>query len=298
MWVVLAICSAMGLGVYDIFKKVSLNNNAVIPVLFFSTLSASLMVVPFFLTSVYYPEKAMEWGLYIPFSGWKVQLMILLKTVIVLGSWIFAFYAIKHLPLTIVTPIRATGPLWTLLGAVLIYNEVPNYIQSAGIVLTLASFYYFSIVGKTEGINFKNNKWVGMIVAGTLLGACSGLYDKYLCQNYNRLEIQAFFTFYQLMLMTPILLLLWLPKRRKTTPFQFRWSIPLIGITLLFADFLYFKALSFPDVLISVVSTARRGGVVIAFIAGFIFFKEKNLLKKSVALTGILGGILLLYLGK
>ena len=37
MWILLAFLSAMLLGVYDVFKKVSLKDNAVIPVLLLNT---------------------------------------------------------------------------------------------------------------------------------------------------------------------------------------------------------------------------------------------------------------------
>ncbi|PWJ37900.1 DMT family transporter [Sediminitomix flava] len=297
MWVLLSIFSAAGLGVYDVLKKVSLNNNAVLPVLLFSSLAASIVVLPFIVLSFTNPQLVETTGIFIPFSGWNVQFLIMLKTVLVLGSWICAFFAIKHLPLTIVTPIRATGPLWTLIGAIFIYHEVPSALQLFGIGITLVAFYYFSIVGKVEGIDFKTNKWIGLIIVATLLGACSGLYDKYLCRIYDPKEIQAYFTIYQLLFLLPLNLLLWYPKKDQYSPFQWRWSIPAIGLTLLFSDFLYFKALSDPDALISVVSTARRGSVVIAFFGGFLLYKEKNLFRKLIALSGIMLGIMLLYIG-
>lgn len=296
MWWILALVSALFLGVYDVVKKVSLNNNAVFPILLFSSLSSSFIFIP-----ILYCSSTGLLGedslFYIPPISSTEHLMLFLKSVIVVGSWIFSFFALKHLPLTIVAPIRATGPLWTLIGALLIFGERLSPLQWLGIVVTLGFFYLFSIAGKTEGINFKRNKWVLFIIIGTLLGAVSGLYDKFLLQKINRMAVQCYFTFYQVALMLPIVLILWLPQKGKTTTFKWRWSIPMIGILLIVADFFYFYALHMPDSMISIISALRRGSVVIAFTFAAILFKEKNIKMKALYLLGILVGIALLIFG-
>lgn len=296
MWWILALVSALFLGVYDVVKKVSLNNNAVFPILLFSSISSSLLFIPllYFSNSGLLNESSL---FYIPTISTTEHLMLLLKSVIVVGSWSFSFFALKHLPLTIVAPIRATGPLWTLIGAIIIFNERLSPLQWIGIIITLGFFYLFSIAGKTEGINFKRNKWILFIIIGTLLGAVSGLYDKFLLQKINRMAVQCYFTFYQVALMIPIVLIIWLPQKGKTTPFKWRWSIPLIGIFLIIADFFYFYALHIPDSMISVISALRRGGVIIAFTFAAIFFNEKNIKVKALYLLGILVGITLLIFG-
>ncbi|MCU4155726.1 EamA family transporter [Carboxylicivirga sp. A043] len=296
MWFYLALSSALLLGVYDVFKKASLNNNAVLPVLMISIMSSALLFIPLWLLSVNNYITA-EHELFIPNITINEHLQILLKSVIVLISWIFSFFALKHLPITIVAPIRATGPLWTLIGAILIFSEQLNTYQWIGIITTLSFFYLFSTTGKTEGISFKNNKWFWFIILATISGAASGLYDKHLLHRVDRLAVQCWFSIYQTLLMIPIILLLWWPNRKTSTPFSFRWTIPLIGITLILADFIYFKAVSQSDALISVISAIRRGGVIIAFTFGAIVFKEQNIKKKAYYLTGILIGIAVLIYG-
>ncbi|MBK3516842.1 DMT family transporter [Carboxylicivirga marina] len=293
MWFYLAFSSAMLLGIYDVFKKMSLNNNAVLPVLMLSISTSALIFIPFILLSNYNIIGHEHW-LHIPKLNATQHLQVVLKSVIVLTSWIFSFFALKHLPITIVTPIRATGPLWTLLGALVIFSEQLNGLQWIGIATTLLFFYLFSTTGKTEGISFISNKWFWFIILATLSGAVSGLYDKYLLQQLDRMAIQAWFSIYQWFLMIPIVAFLWWPSRKKSTPFSFRWTIPLIGIMLVLADYLYFKALSQTDALISVISAIRRGGVIIAFTFGAIVFKEQNIKKKSLYLLGILAGISIL----
>lgn len=296
MWFYLALLSAFFLGIYDILKKTSLNNNAVLPVLMLSISTSALICVPIILLSKFGIINSHHL-LYTPEISKIEHFQIFLKSIIVLSSWIFSFFALKHLPITIVTPIRATGPLWTLIGAILIFSEKLNTLQWLGILVTLLFFYLFSTTGKKEGLKLKSNKWFWFIILATLTGAVSGLYDKHLMQSINRMAVQTWFSIYQVALMVPIILILWWPKRKTSTPFTFRWSIPLVGIVLLIADFVYFYALSNPDALISVISSLRRGSVIIAFSIGAILFREKNIKQKSFYLAGIITGIALLLLG-
>ncbi|HKK81723.1 MAG TPA: DMT family transporter [Prolixibacteraceae bacterium] len=297
MWAILGIIAAVLLGVYDVFKKTSLSNNAVIPVLLISVSTSAIIYLPFILGSRFEPEFLQSINLYIPQPTAREHLLVFLKAVIVLSSWILSFFAIKHLPLTFVTPIRATGPLWTLLGALIIFSEHLNTLQWAGITITLIFFYLFSTTGKLEGIHFRKNKWVFLIILATLFGSASGLYDKYIVSTTNRLIVQVWSGIYQMVLMIIIFAFLWYPKRRKNTPFTWRWSIPLIGVFLILTDFFYFYALSDPDALISILSGIRRSGVVISFVFGAIFLKENNIRKKSFYLAGIIIGVLLMVLG-
>jgi len=297
MWALFAVASALFLGSYDVFKKLSLNKNAVLPVLFFSTLTSATIFIPLILLSTYYPDSLNKGLFYIPPAPFAQHGYFFLKSLIVTASWIFTFFAVKHLPLTIVSPIRATGPVWTLFGAIIIFSEHLTPIQWAGTALTLIFFYLFSLAGKTEGIHFASNKWIVYIIAGTLLGSVSGLYDKFLIHNFDRMAVQSWSSIYQVGLLAPVLLFLWYPKRAENTRFQWRWSIPMIGLFLVIADFLYFYAISLDGSLIGVISALRRSGVIISFTFGGYLFHERNIRKKGWLLLGILAGVLILLFG-
>ena len=297
MWVILGLISSFFLGMYDVSKKWSLNTNAVIPVLFFATVTGMMLFVPFLFASSFAPHFAKGYSWYIPEQNLLAHAHFFLKAIIVGTSWILAYFAMKNLPITIVGPIRASSPLWTLIGAVMIFNEHFTMMQWAGIIVTLSSYYAFALVGKREGIHFNNNKWVYMIVLATIIGAGSTLYDKYLISRYDRLAVQSWFSIYLVVFYIPILLFLWYPARKKNTPFQWRYSIMLIGLFLILADYAYFYALSFSDSLIGVLASLRRGSVVISFFVGAMIFKDKNIRSKKFILAGILIGILLIYWG-
>jgi uncharacterized membrane protein len=113
----------------------------------------------------------------------------------------------------------------------------------------------------------------------------------------DKMTVQSWYNFYQVLMMGVVFGLVWWPHRQKTTPFRWKWSIPLISIFLSVADFCYFYALSYPDALISVVSLVRRSGVIVGFISGWLFFKEKNILGKSLDLLLVILAMVLLWIG-
>lgn len=296
MWLALAFVSAFLLGFYDVFKKQSLKDNAVLPVLFLNTVICSLLFLPFILLSRY--SNSLDNTLvYVASADWSTHRYILLKSGIVLSSWIFGYFGMKHLPITIVGPINATRPIMVLLGALLLFGERLNLYQWIGVLLSILSFFLLSRSGKKEGINFKHDKWIYFIVIAAVMGAVSGLYDKYLMKRFDPMVIQAWYNIYQALIMCPILLFLWLPIRHKTTPFHWKWTIVCISLFLSAADFAYFYALSFDHSMVSIVSMIRRSSVVVSFLFGALFFHEKNLKSKVVDLILVLLSMIFLYFG-
>lgn len=289
MWLVLAFLSAVLLGFYDVCKKYSLRDNAVIPILFLNTLFCSIIFLPLAFRT--------------PFGGWEMQRYILLKACIVLSSWLLGYIGIKHLPITIVGPINATRPVMVLVGALLIFGERLNLWQWAGVLIAILSFFLLSRSGKKEGINFSHNRWIACTVGAAVLGAISGLYDKYLMATDGglglpRLTVQCWYNFYQCIMMGAMLLLLWWPKRRESTPFKWRWSILFISIFLSLADYVYFYSLSLDGALVSVISMVRRSSVLVSFVLGALLFHEKNLRSKAIDLALVLLSMVLLWLGQ
>lgn len=303
MWLLLAFLSAALLGFYDTFKKKSLRNNAVIPVLFLNTLFSTLIFLPFIVLSA--SSHTLDGSMfYVPQMGWAAHRFILLKSLLVLSSWIFGYFAMKHLPLSIVGPINATRPVLVLVGALLVYGERLNLWQWTGVLLAILSFFLLSRSGRKEGIDFKHNRWIFCLIIAALLGAASGLYDKYLMASaqdggvgLNRMVVQSWYNIYQMVLMGIILCTIWFPKRRQSTPFRWDGAIVFISIFLSLADFVYFYALSLPGAMISVVSMVRRGSVIVSFITAVLFFRERNVKAKAIDLLLVLLGMICLYIG-
>ena len=235
-------------------------------------------------------------GFYITDITWETHGFIVIKSMIMAYSWILAYQALKHLPITIVTPIRSAGPFFTFIGALIIYQERPSYLQWIGFILIITSVLLYSRIGQKEGIHFKKNKWIYAIIGATFLGASSGLYDKFLIQNLalNPQTLQFWFCFYTMLVLFVILSLTWFPFAAKRKVFKWRWSIPAVGILLQTADYFYFKALQDPEALILLLSAIKRSQILIAVVAGGVIFKEQNKRKKLVPLFGILIGVFLI----
>lgn len=302
-WLLLAFLSAALLGFYDAFKKEALRENAVIPVLFLNTLFSSILFLPFIILSGQ-TEILDNTIFHVASGGWEMHKYIVLKSLIVLSSWVLGYFGMKHLPLTIVGPINATRPVMVLVGALLVFGEHLNGWQWMGVLLAVMSFMMLSRSGKKEGIDFRHNHWIWMIVGAAVLGAISGLYDKYLMApegsggvGLDRMMVQSWYNIYQCGMMLIMLAVLWWPKHKQTTPFHWHWSIIGVSIFLSTADFVYFYSLSLPEAMISIVSMVRRGSVIVSFLFGAAFFHEKNLRAKAVDLALVLLGMIFLYIG-
>ena len=302
MWLLLAFASATLLGFYDTSKKAALKDNAVLPVLFLNTLFSTIIFSPFILDVLvgndWFAGTSLETA---PYQGegnmLKAHLMVVVKAVIVLTSWIAGYFGIKHIPITIVGPINATRPVMVLVGAMLLFGERLNLCQWIGVLLSMLSIYLMSRSSKKENIDFVRNKWMWCVAIGTIMGAVSALYDKFIMTELSPLFVQSWFNLYQFIMMFIILMVVWYPTREKTTRFHWSWAIPLIAIFVGAADFSYFNALSMEDSMISVVSLIRRGSVLISFACGVIIFKERNLKAKIVDLLLILIGMIFVYFG-
>ncbi len=297
-WIVITCISAILLGIYDLLKKVSLNGNAVPPVLFFSVLTGACIWLPIWTLSIANPEVLASLGLEIQKLSPLGHFHMITKSAIVGFSWIFAYVAVKHLPVSISGPIRASAPLWTIFMAVTFMNERPNVWQWSGVFTILTSFYLFSLVGKLEGIHFHRDKWVGFMLVATIAGACSAIYDKWLLQtqNYGVATVQCWFAFYLVAVLAPIYIH-WKLKKDKNSTFSWRWSIPGIGIMLIAADALYFIAVKDSESLISLITPIRRASVFVSFIGAVILFKEQHFQRKFLLILLLLTGLLLLKIG-
>ena len=296
-WIVASLVSAFFLGCYDLSTKHAVRGNAVLPVLFFANGCSALIWLVLQRGAALAPP-AFAPTLHVDTLTGFQHLQLLLKSVIVAASWVCSYFAVKHLPVSLAAPIRATGPVWTLLGATLVLGERPTWLEGLGIVITLGSFLGLSVVGAREGIHFRRNRRIWLLGGGTLLGAVSGLYDKYLLGSvgFTAATVQCWFSIYLALLFLP-LAVGWKLRWWQRQEFQWRGSILLVSLMLLLADFLYFNALRDPEALVSMVSSLRRGGTLVAFAGGIFLFGEVNARAKLPAVIGVVVGIVLTIAG-
>ena len=306
MWVVLAFVSALCLGFYDISKKVALRDGSVVDVLTASILiSSCILLIPLLLSRLA-PSLMSETAFFVPTLDLRGHLLTVLKSVIVLSSWLCAYLALKHLPISVVSPWQATRPMWTLIGAMLIFGERLNPWQWLGVLLAIGSIFLFQLssfdfrLSTLSRPRLRSNYYLALALA-IIIGAGSGLYDKYIMRLYDHNAVQVYYTFYQAVMM----LCVWMIVNQKNLQSKISniksikqfWAIILISLFLIVSDNVYMLALQDPDSMIAVVSTIRRGGTVIGFAYGLIFLKEKDPYKKVLCMLGILAGLICLALG-
>ncbi len=296
-WIAASLLSALFLGCYELGTKHAVRDNAVLPVLFFANVCSATVWTTLMALAAFSPGTLPATFHVAPLALTQ-HLMLLGKSALVASSWVCSYFAIKHLPVSLASPIRATGPMWTLLGAVLVLGERPSALEGVGIAITLASFVGLSFAGSREGIHFHRDKWIGFLVGGTLLGACSGLYDKFLLgrAGFDAATVQCWFSIYLAVLFLP-LAVGWKFRLWSRHEFHWRWSILVVSFALLIADFVYFDALRNPDALVSMVSSLRRGSTLVAFAGGLWLFGEVYNRQKLFAVLGVLAGIVLTILG-
>lgn len=288
-WWLPTLLSAIGLGIYDVCKKHAVKENSVMPVLFLATLCGSTFFVIF---------SALRGDL-LPAIVCSTRdfSLVMLKSAIVSASWICVYYAMRELPISLASPIRSTSPLWTMIGGIAIFREIPTLWQAVGMATILIGYMLFSILGKKEGFPWKS-KGMQLIVAGTLLGAASALYDKFLLNTLqlDRQMLQLYFSLDLVLLLGAAWGLRTLFGHRH--PFIWKWSIPATGILLILADYCYFYALSSEYAPISMISLLRRCSCAVSFFIGALIFRDKNIKAKSWALLLLIIGAALLALAK
>lgn len=289
MWTCWILASAVFLAFYDLAKKASVRENAVLPVLLLATVAGGGAYVAVLGAAGGIPAA-------LDVSARNLSL-ICIKSAIVSTSWVLTYCALRSLPITIATPIRASAPAIVFIAAFFLYGEQPTVVQGLGIILVFTGYWAFSKAGKFEGIDFLRSRAVWLAIGGMCMSAVSSIWDKFILQKCA-IPVETVQFWFQIGLVAIYSLLLTGQRalridRRK---FEWRWTIPATGILLAAADWLYFHGLAIPDVPISVGSLMRRFSVVITFLLGAVLFKERNLKRKGIALAAILIGVILLCL--
>ncbi|MBR5102573.1 MAG: DMT family transporter [Muribaculaceae bacterium] len=288
MWIAFAAISALCLGFYDVFKKKALNGNNVFAVLFLNTVFCTVIMSPVLIGTVTDPTS----NFVIP----QNHILLFIKAVIVTTSWLLGYFAIKHLPLTIQGSVNAFRPVLVLVGAIIIFSERLNVLQWIGVILGFASLLWVGFVGRREGVVAGNRKWLLCGIASVVLWAASGLYDKFLMNHFKPINVEAWYSFYQFLIMSAVMVLSW-KVVKKREPFKWRWSIFWISLFICAADLTYFLALYQTDSMVSVASMLRRSSALVAFFYGIFVLREKNVKFKIVDQLLMIAGVTFLIIG-
>lgn len=288
MWLWAAVGSAILLGFYDVFKKEASTQNGVLHILLHATALSTLFLMPFILSSL------LGWGIgdgtvFEMQRGTPYEhLLVFIKAIIVSLSWITGLIGLKNLPITTAGTIKASRPVFVLLGSILIFGERLNLWQWVAIVVALFALWLLGHTSKKEGVDFARNKWIFCMWVAVVTGVISAMMDKHLMSSLKPMFVQSWCNFYIVVIMAIIVLAGRFGHSKYYQTYHHDWAIWLIAIFITASDFLYFLSLSSSGSMLSVVSMLRRSSVIITFICGALFFKEKNLRSKGIAMVILL----------
>ena len=281
MWLWLSVSSALLLGIYDVAKKQALKRNGVYWILVCSTALTALFLTPFL-------SKG-------PFSD---HLLLMLKAVLVSASWISGLIAMKLIPLTTVSTIKGSRPVFVVLLSIIIYGERLNWMQWSGIALALLALYLLGRTSRSDGtVKARRTGFIWMGVS-VVTGVASALYDKHLIAGMEPLFVQCWTNlFITIILAICVGVSLLASKSETPRSFQWDWMLVVVAVLITGADALYFFSLKEPGALLSVISVIRRGSVLVTFIFGAILFKEGNIRAKGLNMLLMAAGVVLLLIG-
>ena len=280
MWVWLTIGSAILLGFYDVAKKQSLKKNGVLYVLFAATALSTVFLSPFL-----HPGSVND------------HILLLVKGILVTSSWVSGLAAMKLVPLSTVSTIKASRPVFVLIFSLILFGERLNLLQWAGSLIAIVALLLLSRTSAREGISFTHNRGIWLMGVSILTGVASALFDKYILGFMEPLFVQSWANLYITVLLGLSILVLRIRDSSRLQPFKWDWMIVLIAVFITAADFLYFSALNQEGSLLSVISMVRRSSVVVPFLFGAFAFHEKNIRLKALDMAVMLAGITLITLG-
>lgn len=293
-WIALGLLAGLVLGTYDFLTKLALKEKTVLEVVFWCSVLGAALWLPLLYAPAQWSGTLRTLGLAPQPLDTAQQLALLPKSTMMVVTWILSYYSVKFLPLSISAGVRASGPLWTALGAVLLLSESLNWWQWLGLAVSMGSYYLFSLIGKKEGIHFSRNHWVLCMLAATLLSSANALYDKHILATLQMdlAAVQAYSAVQRGAI--ALLLLPWVLRDLEVLSLLRRnWAVPAIAFAYVLAEYIYLAAVQQEGALISVISVLRRTNLVMVFALSTLFFRENYIWRKTLAIAGVLLGIVL-----
>ena len=303
MWVLLAVFSAILLGTYDVAKKQALRKNGTFAVLLVATALSTLFVSPF-----------------LRIGPAEDHLKLALKAVLVTASWVSGMEGLKRLPLTTVSTIKGSRPVFVVLFSIILFGERLNWMQWLGIAIVLGALYMLGFTSRRDAsaqVRKTGFIWMGISV---LTGVASALYDKYIMKGMEPMFVQSWTNLFITIILALCVLVKRLavsgragrassdrlrPRSREwegalpasSDKFRWDWTLVLVAVLITAADALYFFALKQPDALLSIISVVRRASVLVTFVLGAIIFHEGNIRAKGLNMLLMAAGVVLLLIG-
>lgn len=230
-----------------------------------------------------------------PTLGWLALLFMLGSATIHLAYFLMLQRGYRHGDLSVVYPLaRGTGPLLSMVGAVLLLGERPTWLAVVGALLIIAGV--FAIAGGPDMLRRRT------AVSGVSYGLMTGM----LIATYTLWDKYAV----SAVLVAPLLLdygssfgrtLLLLPAiRTRTDEVRYEWRVhrwEAIGISVLSSLAYILVLTAMVTAPVSYIAPARELSILFGALLGTWLLKEGNMRGRMLAATIMVAGIILLSLG-
>ena len=294
LWIYLILFYGICKSVREVLKKKSMEKCSVIEVLFFYTLFAFVLTIPFSI------------GQGIFDVNFKYQLFIFIKAIMIFIAWLCAMNAIKKLPISLYSVLDMGRMLFAIVLGMIFLGETIGLWQGIGMVLVL--------IGVTA-VNFKKDKKSGekttykaipLIIISCIFNGLSWVIDKFMLSDsfdksffggelLNDAQMQFWYMLYLTSLYGLYILFRFIFKKEKinakkalTCPY-----IYILSILFMLADKALFIANSSPNSQVITMTLIQQISVIATILLGRILYKEKHVVYRILCALLIICGIVL-----
>lgn len=295
LWIFLVLTYGIFKSFREALKKKALGTCSIIEVLFFYTLFAFILTIPFSIEQNIFSVSL------------EYHLAILIKAFVIFLGWICALSAMKRLPLSIYCVLDMSRMLFSvLLGIIILGERFEGWMQGMGLLLVLAGVLL---------VNLKNDKKTGekttytaipLIIISCLLNALSAVIDKYTLSTepnrwlfgseiLNDAQMQFWYMLYLSSFYGIYLLIRVLTKKEKVDPIKCLkcpW-IYILSILFMLADKAFFIANADPNSKVVTMTVLQQVSVIVTIVLGKLLYKEKHILYRIGCALLIIAGIVI-----
>lgn len=278
-WILCTLVYALLKGSREGMKKAALKKNSSNEILFFYTFIGFLFTLPYLKSALQLP----------PFHIF----LVFIKSAVVCTAWIFAFEALKNMPVSMYGIMDLSRMIFSTLLGVFILGEPMTKAKLVGIFLVTTGLILANAKRTSE------TKQISAFILFAALMNCffnaiSGTMDKILMQQMESSQLQFWFMLFLTLLYGIILCI---KKERvsiKTVKSNF-W-IPLLSLSLIIGDKFLFEANRSPYSQVTVMMVIKQSSLFVTILTGWLVFHEKHILYKTFCALIVLSGILIAVL--
>ena len=276
LWVLFIFIYSFLKGSRDAMKKAALKKSSSDEILFFYSLLGFILILPFSGNAFSTP------GIYIFYS--------FLKALIVASSWMLAFVALRSMTVSLYGIMDMSRMVFSTLLGVFVLGEEMTLAKALGVIIVTIGL----LLANSKSDSPKGRFSITVLLAALLnciLNSISGTMDKVLMKSMTSDQLQFWFMLFLLVLYGLILIVR--KEKVSISTLKGNYWIPLMSLSLVFGDRLLFIANASPESQVTVMTVIKQSSVFVTVLTGWLFFKEKNILFKTLCAIIILSGIMI-----